>query len=79
MFWGVEAAFCQVKGGVSTSVGYIGGDFENPTYTDVCTGRAGHAEAVEVEYEPSQVRYDQLLNVFWNLHDTTTPIDRGRK
>jgi peptide-methionine (S)-S-oxide reductase len=70
-FWGVEAAFRQVKGVISTTVGYSGGTLKNPTYKDVCSGRTGHAEVVEVEYDPSQVSYEELLNVFWENHDPT--------
>jgi peptide-methionine (S)-S-oxide reductase len=70
-FWGVEAAFRKVKGVVSTSVGYAGGTLENPTYEDVCAGKTGHAEAVEVIYDPSVVSYEGLLDVFWKCHDPT--------
>ena len=70
-FWGVEAAYRQIKGVVSTAVGYAGGDFNNPTYRDVCTDRTGHAEVVEVTYDPERVSYDQLLNVFWENHNPT--------
>ncbi len=70
-FWGVEAAFRQVIGVVSTAVGYEGGSFDNPTYKDVCTDRTGHAEAVEVEYNPERVSYEDLLRVFWGEHDPT--------
>jgi len=70
-FWGMEAAFRQIKGVVSTSVGYSGGSFQNPSYRDVCTGRTGHAEVVEVVYDPARVSYDDLLNVFWENHDPT--------
>lgn len=76
-FWGVEAAFRQVQGVKSTTVGYTGGSFENPTYRDVCSGRTGHAEAVEVEYDPSVVSYEELLNVFWENHDPTTLNRQG--
>jgi peptide-methionine (S)-S-oxide reductase len=76
-FWGVEAAFQRIKGVVSTSVGYMGGSFEHPTYKDVCTDLTGHAEVVEVVYDPSHVSYDELLNVFWNIHDPTTHNRQG--
>jgi peptide-methionine (S)-S-oxide reductase len=76
-FWGVEAAFRQVKGVVSTAVGYSGGHFPNPTYKDVCSGKTGHAEVVQVEYEPAQVSYDDLLKVFWDNHDPTTLNRQG--
>ena len=76
-FWGVEAAFRQVKGVVSTSVGFTGGSFKNPTYKDVCSGKTGQAEAVEVEYDPSKVSYDELLTVFWENHDPTTLNRQG--
>jgi peptide-methionine (S)-S-oxide reductase len=70
-FWGVEAAFRQVKGVTDTAVGYSGGTLKNPTYQDVCSDRTGHAEVVQVEYDPSQVSYETLLNVFWENHDPT--------
>ncbi len=74
-FWGVEAAFRKVEGVLSTTVGYTGGSFPNPTYKDVCSDRTGHAEAVEVEYDTSKVSYEDLLNLFWQIHDPTT-LDR---
>jgi len=76
-FWGVEAAFRQVKGVISTSVGYTGGSLKNPTYEDVCSGKTGHAEVVEVVYDPEQVSYDKLLQVFWENHDPTTLNRQG--
>jgi len=76
-FWGVEAAFRQVKGVVSTAVGYSGGSYDNPSYRDVCTGRTGHAEVVEVVYDPARVAYTDLLRVFWENHDPTTPNRQG--
>jgi peptide-methionine (S)-S-oxide reductase len=76
-FWGVEAAFRPIPGVVSTAVGYMGGHLANPTYKDVCTGRTGHAEVVQVEFDQSKVSYDQLLNVFWDNHDPTTLNRQG--
>ena len=76
-FWGVEEAFRNLKGVVSTTVGYSGGKFENPTYEDVCGGRTGHAESVLVEYNPSEITYEELLKVFWEIHDPTTPNRQG--
>jgi peptide-methionine (S)-S-oxide reductase len=70
-FWGVEAAFRQLDGVTRTRVGYSGGALENPTYEDVCSHTTGHAEVVEVTYDPDRVSYDQLLDVFWGKHDPT--------
>ena len=76
-FWGVELAFGQVKGVIKTSVGYTGGATENPTYEQVCTGKTGHAEVVWVEFDPSAVTYEKLLDVFWGCHDPTTLNRQG--
>ena len=76
-FWGVEAAFRQIKGVKATAVGYMGGKLKDPTYQDVCTDRTGHAEVVEVEFDPSEVSYDDLLRVFWDNHDPTTLNRQG--
>ena len=70
-FWGVEAAFRQVEGVTATRVGYSGGHTDNPSYEDVCSHTTGHAEVVEVTYDPKQVSYDDLLQVFWRKHDPT--------
>jgi peptide-methionine (S)-S-oxide reductase len=76
-FWGEEKAFWQVPGVVSTAVGYAGGHTPNPTYQEVCTGRTGHAEVVQVAYDPSEVSYEQLLKVFWEQHDPTQGMRQG--
>jgi peptide-methionine (S)-S-oxide reductase len=70
-FWGVEATFRQLPSVSSTRVGYTGGSTSNPTYNDVCTDRTGHAEAVEVEYDPATLSYEKLLEIFWENHDPT--------
>jgi len=76
-FWGVEAAFAQVKGVTATRVGYSGGVTKNPSYEDVCSHTTGHAETVEVKYDPAQIRFADLLRVFWESHDPTTPNRQG--
>jgi peptide-methionine (S)-S-oxide reductase len=76
-FWGVEEAFRQQKGVKSTIVGYTGGWFEKPTYGNVCTDKTGHAEAVQIQFDPSEVSYQQLLDIFWSIHDPTTKNRQG--
>jgi peptide-methionine (S)-S-oxide reductase len=76
-FWGVEAAFRQVDGVTGTEVGYSGGSFPNPTYKDVCSGRTGHAEVVQVTFDAARVSFEELLDVFWQNHDPTTPNRQG--
>ena len=76
-FWGVEANFRKVEGVISTRVGYTGGHFTSPTYRDVCSHKTGHAEAVEITFDPSKVSYDYLLEVFWSVHDPTTLNRQG--
>jgi len=76
-FWGVEEAFRQLKGVASTAVGYEGGAKDRPTYKDVCTDETGHAEVVEVTYDPKLISYDQLLDLFWKSHNPTTLNRQG--
>ena len=76
-FWGVEATFRSIPGVISTLVGYCGGKTDNPTYQDVCTDTTGHAEVVEITFDPAQLTYEQLLDTFWKLHDPTTPNRQG--
>lgn len=82
-FWGVEAAFRRVPGVIVTSVGYMGGHFANPTYLDVLSRITGHAEVSQIEFDPAIVTYEQLLDVFWNIHDPTSlnrqGADRGEQ
>lgn len=75
-FWGTEADFSHIPG-VKTEVGYLGGDFNNPTYEDVCSDKTGHAEVVLVKYDPEKVSYEKLLDVFWKTHDPTTLSRQG--
>ena len=76
-FWGVEAAFRAVDGVTETCVGYAGGNTANPTYKDVCSGQTGHAEVVQVSFDPARVSYAQLLNLFWGIHDPTSVNCQG--
>jgi peptide-methionine (S)-S-oxide reductase len=76
-FWRVEAAFRSLEGIVNTAVGYMGGQTENPTYREVCTGKTGHAEVVQVRYDPARIHYDDLLHVFWRCHDPTEVNRQG--
>ncbi|UCF44555.1 MAG: peptide-methionine (S)-S-oxide reductase MsrA [Planctomycetota bacterium] len=72
-FWGIEAAFSKINGVKSTTVGYTGGHLQNPTYEQVCSGKTGHAEAVQITYDPKIVSYEELLDLLWKIHDPTTP------
>jgi len=76
-FWHVEDLFSKIKGVNSTKVGYTGGNLTNPTYEEVCTDKTGHAEAVEIEYDPNEITYQELLDVFWNSHDPTSLNRQG--
>jgi peptide-methionine (S)-S-oxide reductase len=76
-FWGVESAFREVKGVTDAAVGYMGGTLANPSYQDVCTDRTGHAEVVQLDYDPAQIRYEELLRVFFDIHDPTTLNRQG--
>jgi peptide-methionine (S)-S-oxide reductase len=76
-FWGIEAAFRRIPGVVGTTVGYAGGDAPDPTYEDVCAGTTGHAECVRVEFDPARVRYEDLVDAFWRMHDPTQGNRQG--
>jgi peptide-methionine (S)-S-oxide reductase len=76
-FWGIEAAFLEIPGVLDATSGYEGGTTQNPTYREVCSDRTGHAEVVQVRFDPARLSYDQLLDTFWSLHDPTTPNRQG--
>jgi peptide-methionine (S)-S-oxide reductase len=76
-FWCTEAVFQRLKGVESVVSGYGGGSVENPTYEEVCSGDTGHAEAIQIKYDPSQIKYDEILEVFWKTHDPTTLNQQG--
>ncbi len=76
-FWGVEETFKDIPGVKSTAVGYLGGTYDNPTYRDVCTGRTGHAEVLQLQYDPNEVSYEGLLDIFWKNHNPTTLNRQG--
>lgn len=76
-FWGIEAAFRKAGGVVGTRVGYTGGSLDNPTYEDVCSHKTGHAEAVEITFDPQKVAYEKLLQLFWKIHDPTQVNRQG--
>ena len=76
-FWGVQLKFSKVPGVISTAVGYTGGSTKNPTYKKVCTNRTGHAEVVQIKFDPKKVSYKKLLNIFWRLHNPTTINRQG--
>ena len=76
-FWGIEASFREIEGVLKTTVGYTGGKVDHPSYEQVCSDTTGHAEAVEVSFDPAVVGYEDLLSVFWSIHDPTTPNRQG--
>ena len=76
-FWGAQAAFKDIKGVKSTTVGYMGGNLKNPTYEDVCTDKTGHAEVLQIEFDPEIIKYKELLEIFWDIHDPTQLNKQG--
>lgn len=76
-FWGIEAKFSKIKGVISTTVGYSGGWYDNPTYKDVCSGETGHAEVIDIQYDPSLISYERLVEIFFYIHDPTTINRQG--
>ncbi len=76
-FWCVEAVYQRVDGVLSVKPGYAGGHVDNPSYRDVCSGKTGHAEVAKIEFDPDQISYEQILNVFWQAHDPTTLNKQG--
>ena len=76
-FWGIEESYRKIKGVKSTMVGYTGGRSANPTYKDVCTDLTGHAEAIQLQYDPEEVTYEEILKVFWSIHNPTTKNRQG--
>ncbi|CAF30404.1 peptide-methionine (S)-S-oxide reductase MsrA [Methanococcus maripaludis] len=76
-FWGAEEVFRKINGVVSTEVGFMGGTIKNPTYGQVCRGKSGHIEVVKIDYDPEIISYDELLDLFWNNHNPTTPNKQG--
>ena len=78
-FWCVEAVYQRVEGVLSVKPGYAGGHVINPTYKEICTGKTGHAEVAQIEFDPAQITYEQILNVFWQAHDPTTLNRQGKR
>ena len=76
-FWNIDETFRKLKGVIQTQVGYIGGKIKNPSYEKVCTGKTGHVEATQIEYDPKIISYEKLLDVFWNIHNPTTINRQG--
>ena len=76
-FWGVEANFQKINGIKKTTVGYMGGATKNPKYEQVCTGKTGHAEVIQIGYDPEEIKYEKLLEIFWDIHDPTQPNRQG--